>query len=134
MCKIRLITKDKQDNVVHDEFIEVLSDNVNVVDKPFYAICYFDKNEIVLEYNFMNNNEDNSTFIDKDIQIKYGKTSGRIYSFKVFKLNNLEDTTIFRIKEAILSCETRSERFKSTFIQFISISKILILNSKKHLN
>ena len=102
MCKIRLIVKDNHGDVIHDELTEVSSDNVNVVDKPFYVICYSIESEIVLEYNFMNNNEEIDTLTDEDLEVKYGIISGRIFSFKLSQSNNLEDTTVFRLKNAIL--------------------------------
>ena len=133
MCKIRLIVKDNHGDVIHDELTEVSSDNVNVVDKHFYVICFSIESEIVLEYNFMNNNEEIDTLTDEDLEVKYGIISGRIFSFKLSQSNNLEDTTVFRLKNAILSRTVRTERFKSAFIQFIAISKILIANGKSYL-
>ena len=134
MCKIRLIIKNSKGNVINDRVAEVVSDKVNIVDKPFYAICSENEDKMVLEYNFMDNNEDIDVFNYQDIELKYGGVSGRIFSFKLPKTNNFEDTTIFRIEKELFSEKARTERFKSTFEQFITISRKLITEGKSYLS
>lgn len=129
MCKLRLIIK-KQERVAFDDWVEMPeadSSRLNIVDRPDYILFHDSSEKNHIKFNFIPDSENRETYTSENINITYGKLSGRIFDIS-FPVNEISPIT--RIKASIVS-EKDTPRFKTTMYAFFGIIKKTIDEVKR---
>lgn len=86
MCQIRYIKKTPT-GVTSDCFVKISGKEYEILDKPYYVVRTDNESSIEFIFHYIDNNECNDDITSENLQLFYGKKTGRIYKFCITNIN-----------------------------------------------
>jgi len=128
MCKLRLITKSSDNNIVNDEEIALDKVVLSSLDRPSYAI--YSQGTARVDFVYPNSSEDylQKESDDGHIVFGYGRNSGRCV-YVIIHEHKLFDTQKFNLGRKIIS-EDSNQRFKNNVSNFLNLIQQLLTKIK----
>ena len=100
MCKVRIIVKSVENEILHDYEQDFSGVDMNQIDRPSFIVVVPSENEINITFSYYDDKETYVSYNEKDWLLEYADGTGRIRKFQG-KPTFLHETDKFNIQNKI---------------------------------
>lgn len=122
MCKIRITAKNHTNEVIYDELVS-FETALNPVERPSY-IEYIKDECVKLIFHYTGSTEEYEKNSYNNLNIEYGKISGRIRKISTLQ-NELLETDRYNVVQNLKQQQSFSMRFEENFKNGLDLVKLV---------